>query len=197
MRTTVTIVTFLLVQIQEDFIMIYVLLVDGFEEIEALTPIDILRRAGASVLTVGVNSKKVTGSHDITVEADILMNDVKKDDMECLIVPGGPGYTNIEASEDAISLISYAAENEILLCAICAAPSMLGKLGILDGKRATCFPGYEQYLKGATVVADKAVFDSDIITGKGAGAASEFGFLIAGKIVGTKKAEEIKKAMQY
>ena len=177
--------------------MIYVLLVDGFEEIEALTPVDILRRVGADVLTVGVNSKKVTGSHNITIEADILMNDVNKNDMECLIVPGGPGYTNIEESESAISLIRYAKENNILLCAICAAPSILGKLGLLAGLKATCFPGFEKELKGAVVVPDKAVFDSGVITGKGAGAAADFGFLIAEKVVGYEKAEEIRKSMQY
>ena len=169
---------------------------EGYEEIEALTPVDILRRVGADVLTVGVNSKKVTGSHNITIEADILMNDVNKNDMECLIVPGGPGYTNIEESEAAISLIRYAKENSILLCAICAAPSILGKLGLLAGLKATCFPGFEKELKGAVVVPDKAVFDSGVITGKGAGAAADFGFLIAEKVVGCEKAEEIRKSMQ-
>ena len=177
--------------------MIYVLLADGFEEIEALTPVDILRRAGADVLTVGVNSKKVTGSHNITVEADILIEDVNKNDLECLIVPGGPGYKNIEKSESAVCLIKFAKDNNILLCAICAAPSILGRLGLLKGLKATCFPGYEQELKGADVLDDKAVFDSQVITGKGAGAAAEFGFLIAEKIVGAKKAEEIRNSMQY
>ena len=177
--------------------MIYVLLVDGFEEIEALTPVDILRRVGADLLTVGVNSKKVTGSHNIPVEADILIDEVKKEDMECLIIPGGPGYKNMEASDSAISLIKYAKENNILLCAICAAPSILGKLGLLKGLKATCFPGFEQVLLGAEVVSEKAVFDSQVITGKGAGAAADFGFLIAEKIVGNEKAQEIKLSMQY
>lgn len=177
--------------------MIYVLLADGFEEIEALTPIDILRRCGAEVLTAGVLGKSVCGSHNITVEADILIDDVKKEDMSCLIVPGGPGYTNIEESEKAVELIKFANENNILLCAICAAPSILGKLGILEGKKATCFPGYEQDLKDAEVLEDKAVADGNIITGKGAGAASEFGFLIAENMTGCETAAKIRKAMQY
>ncbi len=177
--------------------MIYVLLAPGFEEIEALTPIDILRRCGADVLTAGILDKKVCGSHNITVEADILIDEIKKEDMTCLIVPGGPGYVNIENSEKAISLIKYAAENDILLCAICAAPSILGNLGILDGKCATCFPGYEEFLKGANVSSEKALADGNIITGKGAGAAAEFGFLIAKYAINEQKAEEIKKAMQY
>ena len=177
--------------------MIYVLLAPGFEEIEALTPIDILRRCGAEVLTAGVLGKSVCGSHNITVEADILIDDIKKEDMECLIVPGGPGYVNIEDSEEAISLIKYAAERDIFLCAICAAPSILGNLGLLDGKTATCFPGYEESLKGAKVTSEKAVIDGKIITAKGAGAAAEFGFLIAENVIGKQKAEEIKKAMQY
>lgn len=177
--------------------MIYVLLADGFEEIEALTPIDILRRCGEDVKTAGVLGKVASGSHNIKVEADILINDINKNDMTALIVPGGPGYTNIENSTEATELIKYAAENGILLCAVCAAPSILGKLGILEGKKATCFPGYEKDLKGAVLSSEKAVFDGNIITGKGAGAAAEFGFLIAEKTAGVKKAEEIRKAMQY
>ena len=177
--------------------MIYVLLVEGFEEIEALTPIDILRRCGAEVLTVGVMGEYVTGSHNITVKSDILIDDVLYDQMSCLIIPGGPGYTNIEASSKAMEIIAYAKENNILTCAICAAPSIIGKLGYLDGKKATCFPGFEKELKGAVISDEKAVFDGNFITGKGAGAASEFGFLIAEKTVGKEKSEEIKKSMQY
>lgn len=177
--------------------MIYVLLVEGFEEIEALTPIDILRRCQAEVLTVGVTGENVTGSHNITVKADILIDDVKRDEMSCLIIPGGPGYTNIEASKKAMDLIAYANDNNILTCAICAAPSIIGKLGYLDGKKATCFPGFEKELKGAVISDEKAVFDGNFITGKGAGAASEFGFLIAEKTLSKEKSDEIKKSMQY
>ena len=177
--------------------MIYVLLAEGFEEIEALTPIDILRRCGAKVLTVGVMGESVTGSHNITVKADILIDEVLCNKMSCLIIPGGPGYTNIEASSKAMEIIAYAKENNILTCAICAAPSIIGRLGYLDGKKAACFPGFESELKGAVIRDEKAVFDGNFITGKGAGAASEFGFLIAEKTVGKEKSEEIKKSMQY
>lgn len=178
--------------------MIYVLLADGFEEIEALTPIDILKRCGAQVITAGVSQKSlITGAHDIKVEADILIDDIKKEAMECLIVPGGAGYVNIEKSEKALDLIKFAAENNILLCAICAAPSILGRLGILDNRKAVCFPSYEKELKGALIVSDKAIADKNIITGKGAGAAAEFGFLIAEHLFGKNKAAEIKATMQY
>ena len=177
--------------------MIYVLLVEGFEEIEALTPIDILRRCGAEVLTVGVMGEYVTGSHNICVKADILIDEVKLNEMSCLIIPGGPGYTNIEASEKAMNIIAFAKENEILTCAICAAPSIIGKLGYLDGKKATCFPGFENELKGALISSEKAVYDGGFITGKGAGAASEFGFLIAEKTVSKEKADKIRRSMQY
>lgn len=177
--------------------MIYVLLVDGFEEIEALTPVDILRRCEAEVKTVGVNEEYVTGSHNITVKTDILMAEVKKEDMTCLIIPGGPGYKNIEASKEAMDLIGYAKENKILLCAICAAPSIIGKLGYLDGKKATCFPGFEGEMTGAVITGEKAVFDEHFITGKGAGAASEFGFLIAEKMTSKEMSDKIRSSMQY
>ncbi len=177
--------------------MIYVLLAEGFEEIEALTPIDILRRCEAQVLTVGVMGEYATGSHNIKVRADILIDDVMLDEMSCLIIPGGPGYTNIEKSEKAMDIIRYAKENNILTCAICAAPSIIGRLGFLEGKKATCFPGFENELKGAVITPEKAVCDGNFITGKGAGAASEFGFLIAEKTVGKETADKIKTSMQY
>lgn len=178
--------------------MVYVLLADGFEEIEALTPIDILKRCGAQVITAGVSEKNlITGAHDIKIEADILIDDIKKECMDCLIVPGGAGYVNIEKSAKALELIKFAAQNNILLCAICAAPSILGKLGILKERKAVCFPGYEKELKGAEIVSCKVVADKNIITGKGAGAAADFGFLIAEHLFGKDKAEKIKATMQY
>ena len=122
--------------------MIYELLVDGFEEIEALTPVDILRRGGMEVQTVGVNGKRVTGAHNILVEADILLEDVIWEQMDMLILPGGPGHFRISESAEAVRLIRLAAEKNCYLAAICASPSILGKLGLLKGKKATCFPGF-------------------------------------------------------
>lgn len=177
--------------------MVYILLVDGFEEIEALTPLDILRRCEVGVKTVGVFGKKVTGSHNITVEADILINEVNRSDMELLMLPGGPGYPNYDKSEEVSSLINYANDNGIYISAICAAPSVIGKMRLLAGKKATCFPGFEEFLEGAEIVPDKAVIDGKFITGKGAGAASDFGFLMAEVLAGKETADKIKKSMQY
>lgn len=177
--------------------MVYVLLADGFEEIEAIEPIDILRRGGVSVKTVGVNGKRVVGAHGIAVEADILINEALAENIELLMLPGGPGHTNIEESEPAMSLIKNAYEKGMLISAICASPSILGKAGMLNNKKAVCFPGYEKFLYGAEYSEEKAVRDGSIITGKGAGAAAEFGFLMLEALKGKKCAEEIRSAMQY
>jgi 4-methyl-5(b-hydroxyethyl)-thiazole monophosphate biosynthesis len=177
--------------------MIYVLLVDGFEEIEAIEPIDILRRGGAEVKTVGVYGMEVTGSHGIKIAADIAIDGVDADDMELLMLPGGPGHSLIEESEKAEKLILSASEKNCWLAAICASPSILGKMGLLRGKTATCFPGYEKFLEGADVTANKVERDGKIITAKGAGAASEFGFAILEALKGKETADKIKDGMQY
>lgn len=176
--------------------MVYVLLADGFEEVEAIEPIDILRRGGVEVKTVGVTGKVVTGAHGISVTADIGINEVDGEDMELLMLPGG-GHELLDASNAVHALISYAVGNKKYVSAICAAPSILGKRMLLEGKKATCFPGYEKYLYGADVVADKAVIDGKFITGKGAGAASEFGFLMLSVLKDKATADKIKEIMQY
>lgn len=133
--------------------MIYVLLADGFEEIEAITPIDIMRRAGLDVRTVSVSEDLyVTGAHDICVKADISMKGVNLGMMDMLVLPGGPGHENLDKSKYVHELIDYAAENGKYIAAICAAPSVIGKIGLLKGKKATAFPGYEKYLLGAEVL---------------------------------------------
>lgn len=177
--------------------MVYVLMVDGFEDIEALEPIDIMRRAGISVKTVGVYGKKVTSSHDVMVETDILIDDVEKEDMDMLVLPGGPGHTNLDESEKAHQLISYAYENDIYLAAICASPSILGKLGLLDGKNYTCFPGFEGFCKGGIFSGDKAVLDGKILTARGAGAATDFGFKMVDILKGKEISDKLRKDMQY
>lgn len=176
--------------------MVYVLMVDGFEEIEAIEPIDILRRGGVTVKTVGVFSKKVTGAHNITIETDITIDEVA-DDTELLMLPGGPGHTNIEKSEKATELIKKAHKSGAYVCAICASPSILGKMSLLKNKKATCFPGFESFLEGAKISDEKAVRDGKIITGKGAGAVAEFGFLMLEALKGKDIAEQIRSAMQY
>ena len=177
--------------------MVYVLLADGFEEVEAIEPIDILRRGGVEVKTVGISGKVVTGAHGIPVTADIEANDADASDMELLMLPGGAGHELLDASDKVHELINHAVTNNLYISAICAAPSILGKKMILEGKKATCFPGYEKYLYGAKITDDKAVADGKIITGKGAGAAADFGFTMLSLLKGQETADKIREIMQY
>ncbi len=177
--------------------MVYVMLADGFEETEAIEPIDILRRGGADVRTVGVKGKSVKGAHGVIVTADIGMDEADPEDMELLMLPGGAGHEILDASNEVHSLISYAVSNGIYIAAICAAPSIIGKRMILEGKKATCFPGYEKYLYGAEVTGEKVVTDGKIITAKGAGAASDFGFAMLAALKNKETADKIKEIMQY
>lgn len=177
--------------------MVYVMLADGFEEVEAIEPIDILKRGGVEVTTVGVTGKVVTGAHGIPVTADIEIGEVDEENMELLMLPGGGGHEILDASNRVHALISYAIANGIYISAICAAPSILGKKMILEGKKATCFPGYEKYLYGAEITGAKAVVDGKIITGKGAGAASDFGFTMLSLLKDKETADKIKEIMQY
>ncbi len=178
--------------------MIYTILADGFEEIEALAPVDILRRGGVDVQTVSIMpSKIVMGAHNIPVEADIMINDVIPEEMEMLVLPGGGGHALLDASNEVHALINYCIVHNLYIAAICASPSILGKKQILDGKKATCYPGFEKYCYGADMVSDKVVTDGKIITGKGPGAASEFGFEILSILKGTDIAKNLKDEMQY
>ena len=206
--------------------MIYMFLAPGFEEVEALAPLDLLRRAGLKVTTVAVrdaayaatlqhyrdigtsatnlwskDSLLVTGAHGITVTADIteaafaghLFQNFAP---EALILPGGmPGTTNLDASPLVESALELAAAKDAYLCAICAAPLVLGKRGYLVGKRATCYPGFESYLEGATV-GGKVIRDGKVITAAGMGVAQEFGFEIISGLVSPEKAGEIREAIQ-
>lgn len=178
--------------------MVYCFLADGFEELEAIAPIDMLKRAGVEVITVGVTGKNVTGSHGITFVADITEDEVVLDEkLEAVILPGGmPGTLNLEKSETVQSVIDYAANNDILICAICAAPSVLGHKGLLSGKNATAFPGFEKDLEGANTNGDFVVRDGNFITAKGAGVAVEFGLEIVSYLVSKEKSDEIKSTIQ-
>lgn len=178
--------------------MVYVLLADGFEEIEALEPIDIMRRAGIEVKTVSIMSTNVvTGAHNIPVIADIMVNEVNTGDMDLLMLPGGAGHQLLDASNEVHGLINEALIRGKYISAICASPSILGKKQLLMDKKATCFPGFEQYCYGAEMVRDKAVIDGKIITGRGAGAASDFAFLMVSVLKDKETAEELKETMQY
>lgn len=176
--------------------LVYVFLVDGFEETEAIEPIDIMRRAGIEVQTVGVNSDTVTGAHGITVKTDITIDKADKNKMELLVLPGGPGHELLDVNS-VHEFINHAVANSIIIAAICAAPSIIGKKGLLDGKKAVCFPGYEKYLYGAVLGSEKAVRDGNYITAKGAGAAGDFGFEIVAALKDRETADRIKELMQY
>jgi 4-methyl-5(b-hydroxyethyl)-thiazole monophosphate biosynthesis len=148
--------------------MIIVLLADGFEEIEALTPVDMLRRAKLDVKTVGVNSKIAVGSHGIPVVCDLTADEVDLDKVSMAIFPGGmPGSLNLDASPYTDKVIDVVKANGGRLAAICAAPLVFGRRGLLEGKKATCFPGFEAELVGAVVTGEEFVTDENITTGKG------------------------------
>lgn len=153
--------------------MIYAFLANGFEEIEAITIIDILRRAEKEVITVGIGDNIIRGAHGMVVVADTQDNMIELDDkLEMIFLPGGmPGTLNLERSAVVQSAIDYCVENDKYIAAICAAPSILGHKGILDGKKACCYPGFEQELKGADVNYDAVNADGKIITSRGAGTA--------------------------
>lgn len=178
--------------------MIYVFLADGFEEIEALAPVDLLRRAGLTVQTVGVTGKTVTGSHNIPVTADILPDDVVLDEtVQAVVLPGGmPGAENLDADETVSRAVAFAAEQNKLLCAICAAPFLLGKRGLLNGKNAICFPGFEKDLTAAAISEQSVCRDGNIITAKGMGVATEFGLKIVEALLDEKTAQALRATIQ-
>ena len=158
--------------------MVYVFLAKGFEELEALAPVDILRRAGIMVKTVGVTGKRVSGSHGISVNCDITINDAVFDQLDGIVLPGGlPGTTNLEENETVHKFIDYAWDNNKIIGAICAAPMILGHKGLLHGKNATCYKGFEKELSGARIIDRPAVRDGNIVTGWGAGGALDFALL--------------------
>lgn len=178
--------------------MIYVFLADGFEEIEALAPVDLLRRAGVAVQTVGITGKTVTGSHNISVTADILPEEVVLNEaVQAVVLPGGmPGAKNLDADETVSRAIAFAAEKGKLLCTICAAPFLLGKRGLLQGKKAICYPGFEKDLTGAEISEKSVCRDGSIITAKGMGVATEFGLKIVEALSGEKTAAELRATIQ-
>ncbi len=177
--------------------MVYVFLAQGFEEIEALTTVDILIRAELEVVTVGIGCKTIKGSHGITVVADIEDKEVTTDNMESIILPGGmPGTLNLESSPIVKASVRYCMDNNLLVSAICAAPSILGHMGLLKGINATCFPGFENELIDANVLEDFVVKDKNIITGKGAGSTIPFALSIVEELSSAKMANKIKAALQ-
>lgn len=176
--------------------MVYLFLQEGFEEIEAMAPIDILRRAGADLKVVGENGLTVTGSHGITVKADLEPGDVSFSDMDMMILPGGPGTPNHEKSSIVQDALRFCAENGKFIGAICAAPSVLGHMGLLRGRNAVCFPGYEKELEGAAVLFDPVCVSGKIITARGAGVSVDFALALVSVLYGEEKSLEIRKKIQ-
>lgn len=178
--------------------MVYCFLADGFEEVEAIAPVDMLRRAGLEVKIVGVSGEVISGSHGIKVIPDIdIKNIVLDDNLEAVILPGGlPGATNLEESADVQKAIDFAAEKGKYICAICAAPQILGHKGLLKGKKAIAYPGFEKELEDAMISEKYVVLDGNFITAKGAGVATEFGLKIVSVLKNQALADEIGKAIQ-
>ena len=174
--------------------MIYLLLADGFEEAEALVPLDILRRAELTVKTVGITGERITGAHGITVLSDLSPSECTEAP-RLLILPGGmPGTTNLDASPETERLLSLTLSTGGRVGAICAAPSILGRRGLLRGCEAVCYPGFERYLDGA-VIATKSVVTSGVYTtAVGMGAAYAFGLELLSLLKGPAAAEAVARA---
>lgn len=177
--------------------MLYMFLADGFEETEAIGSLDVIRRAGIEIKTVGVTDKTVTGSHNIQIIADIMLEDIDYCVMDGVILPGGmPGTTNLFENKRVVDAVKSCFASGKLIAAICAAPMIFGQLGMLKGKKATCYPNFEKYLDGATVSDAQCVTDGNVITGKGAGAAILFGAEIV-NFFESGKGDELLVQMQH
>ena len=173
--------------------MVYILLGTGFEETEAIAPLDLLRRAGIQVLTVGINGKTVYGSHGIGVEADITLDQMDLTTMDMIVLPGGlGGVASIRASQPALDAVRFAWENGKFVAAICAGPTILADLGILSGRNATCYPGCESGMTDAVLTNNvPCIRDGKVITGTSAGCAIPFGLLLIEALKGKAVADSI------
>lgn len=178
---------------------VYVFLADGFEEIEGLTVVDLARRAGAETVTVSVgDSRSVCGSHKIKVEADTIFSDADFSDADLLVLPGGmPGTKKLGAHEGLAKLLKETNSKGGGIAAICAAPSVLGNLGLLRGKKAVCYPGFEDQLLGAQVETCSVVTDGNITTSRGMGTAVDFGLELVARLFGQEKADALAQKIVY
>ncbi len=177
----------------------YVFLAEGFEEIEALTVVDILRRVNIAVKTVSITGEyKVTGSHNITVTADKLISNLKLNDAALLVLPGGmPGTLNLKECEPLMDMVKQFAQTNRRIAAICAAPTILGSLGLLEGKKACCYPGMEGQLQGAKVLKDEVVTDGNITTSRGMGTAIPFALELVRIFDSATEAGALKNKIVY
>lgn len=179
--------------------MIYLFLAEGFEEVEALTPVDLLRRAGKTVVTVGVSGKTVTGARGIPVVADITADEMVLDDaLEMVILPGGmPGTLHLGESETVKKAVLYMHERKRLIAAICAAPTVFGSMGLLEGRTATCYPGMESGLTGAKASEDAVCRDGHIITSRGVGTAIPFALALIDALCPAGTSKKIAESVVY
>lgn len=177
--------------------MVYVFLADGFEIIEALAPVDMLQRAKIDVKTVGVTGKTVRSSGGIEVNADLTKGELSYDNLDMIILPGGmPGTLNLEADETVNNFIDFCAQNNKFIAAICAAPSILAHKGLLNGKKATCFPSFASELENADYTAGAVETDGKIITSRGAGVCVKFGLECVRALCSDAEAQSIEKSIQ-
>ncbi|MBQ9894198.1 MAG: DJ-1/PfpI family protein [Ruminococcus sp.] len=177
--------------------MIYAFLANGFEETEAIAPIDLLRRSGKTVVTVGVGDNIITGSHGIPVVTDTIAQEAPlTDELEMIILPGGmPGTLNLEKSDYVQAAIDYCVANNKYIGAICAAPSILGHKGLLNGKKAVCYEGFETQLEGAEIGDTSVAEDGIFITARGAGVAVDFGLKLVEKAVSKAESDRQRRAI--
>ena len=174
--------------------MVYVMLGTGFEEIEALTPVDLLRRAGVDVMTVGINGKTVFGGHGIGVQADITVEQMDLTNLEMIVLPGGlGGVASIRASQETLDAVRFAYENGCFVAAICAGPTVLADLGITEGRHTTCYPGQTVNMGGAVVEECAAVRDGKFITGASAGCAVAFALALIEALRDRETAQKIRE----
>jgi len=178
---------------------VYMFLANGFEESEAIVPADLLKRAGANVVLVSTEiGLAVTGSRGFTIIADIQMDEVHKDEMDCMILPGGlKGTMSLGDNKRILGLIEFAASRGIYIGTICAAPSILGKMRLLDGRNVAVYPGFEDSMKYANITGKKCEHDDIFITAEGMGVSFEFGFKLIEVLFGYEKAEEIRNEVRF
>lgn len=178
---------------------VFIFLADGHEEIEALTVVDLARRAGIDIVTVSIKSERmVTGSHKIPIMADVCFDEIDCSEADMLILPGGmPGTKNLEAYEPLMAQIDAFAAAGKNISAICAAPTVFGHRGLLKGVKACCYPGMEGDLTGADVTFDTVAVDGNIITSRGMGCAIDFALAIIAKLIDSETADRIAKSVVY
>lgn len=178
---------------------VVMLFAEGFEEVEALMTVDLLMRGGVDVKLASITKEmEVAGSHGIRIGMDVTMDLVDFEEQDAVLIPGGmPGTLNLGNSPEVLRILTEMHEAGKIVGAICAAPSVLGQCGILEGKKATCYPGFEDKLTGAEFIDEKAVVDGNVVTSRGLGTSMEFGFSVLELLVSKEKAEEIRKQIVF